>query len=218
MHLARPINSLRKIIYKMKTALYFGSFNPLHAGHAAIARWLLTQGGIERLVLVVSPKNPLKQRASNASPQKRLEQAIKSAKRLSQESALAGKIIEVSDIEFYMDEPLYTIKTLRKIREAEPQNSHILLIGSDNLEIIEKWNSWEELLSEFEVWVYPRRPVLSTKIDGAIAENGIKSVTDPATLCKKYGVKLIDAPYLDISSTIIREMERQGKNADSLKF
>jgi nicotinate-nucleotide adenylyltransferase len=204
MHLARPINSLRKIIYKMKTALYFGSFNPLHAGHAAIARWLLTQGGIERLVLVVSPKNPLKQRASNASPQKRLEQAIKSAKRLSQESALAGKIIEVSDIEFYMDEPLYTIKTLRKIREAEPQNSHILLIGSDNLEIIEKWNSWEELLSEFEVWVYPRR------------SNDVAS--DPAALCKKYGVKLIDAPYLDISSTIIREMERQGKNADSLKF
>ena len=52
----------------MRTALYFGSFNPFHAGHAAIVRWILTEGGLHRLVLVVSPKNPLKERAENISP------------------------------------------------------------------------------------------------------------------------------------------------------
>ena len=42
----------------METALYGGSFNPLHIGHLAILRKLADS--FERIYLVVSPKNPLK--------------------------------------------------------------------------------------------------------------------------------------------------------------
>ena len=196
----------------MRTALYFGSFNPFHAGHAAIARWLLTEGGLNRLVLVVSPKNPLKERASNITLKERLEHVHNAAIRLSEEPELKnrGKKIEVSDIEFSMEEPLYTIKTLRKFRETEPGVEHILIIGSDNLEIIEKWNSWRDLLDEFEVWVYPRR---KTPGGSSSAES-----SQVASLCARYGVKLIDAPYLDISSTQIREMELRGEDPYKLKY
>ena len=189
----------------MRTALYFGSFNPFHAGHAAIVRWILTEGGLHRLVLVVSPKNPLKERAENISPLDRLNQVREAATRLAAEPQLKakGKQLEVSDIEFSMQEPLYTIKTLRRFRETEPGVEHILVIGSDNLEIIEQWNSWQELLAEFEVWVYPRR--------GATQK-------DPVALCAHYGVKLINAPYLDISSTQIREMELRGEETGELKY
>lgn len=195
----------------MRTALYFGSFNPFHAGHAAIARWILTEGGLSRLVLVVSPKNPLKERAES-SPRERLEQVREAAARLAAEPELKskGKKIEVSDIEFSMEEPLYTIKTLRKFRETEPGVEHILIIGSDNLEIIEKWNSWQDLLTEFEVWVYPRR-----KTPG---ESSSSESSQVASLCARYGVKLINAPYLDISSTQIREMELRGEDPYKLKY
>jgi nicotinate-nucleotide adenylyltransferase len=196
----------------MRTALYFGSFNPFHAGHAAIARWLLTEGGLNRLVLVVSPKNPLKERALNITLKERLEHVHDAAIRLSEEPELKnrGKKIEVSDIEFSMEEPLYTIKTLRKFRETEPGVEHILIIGSDNLEIIEKWNSWQDLLTEFEVWVYPRR---KTPGGSSSAES-----SQVSSLCAQYGVKLIDAPYLDISSTQIREMELRGEETGELKY
>lgn len=200
----------------MRTALYFGSFNPFHTGHAAIARWILTEGGLNRLVLVVSPKNPLKERAES-SPSERLEQVREAAARLAAEPELKskGKKIEVSDIEFSMAEPLYTIKTLRKFRETEPGVEHILIIGSDNLEIIEKWNSWRDLLDEFEVWVYPRRQVS----DGAnLHAYTIQAHDNTANLCAHYGVKLIDAPYLDISSTQIRDMELRGEETDNLKY
>lgn len=198
----------------MRTALYFGSFNPFHAGHAAIARWILTVGGLHRLVLVVSPKNPLKERVES-SPLQRLDQVREAATRLSAEPELKnrGKKIDVSDIEFSMEEPLYTINTLRKFRETEPGVEHILIIGSDNLEVIEKWNSWRNLLDEFEVWVYPRRQSPA----GACSAEAPQS-TQVASLCAQYGVKLIDAPYLDISSTQIREMELRGEATDSLKY
>ena len=86
----------------MRTALYFGSFNPFHAGHAAIARWILTEGGLNRLVLVVSPKNPLKERASNITPHERFEHVHEAASRLAEEPELKnrGKKIEVSEIHF----------------------------------------------------------------------------------------------------------------------
>jgi len=187
----------------MRTALYFGSFNPFHIGHASIARWILTEGGLSRLVLVVSPKNPLKERAES-SPLERLDMVRNRVLRLAAEPELSGKSVEVSDIEFSMEEPLYTINTLRKFREIEPGVEHILIIGSDNLEIIEKWYSWRELLEEFEVWVYPRRS------EAAIDNN--------AALCSHYGVKLINAPYLDISSTQIREMEKQNQDRSKLRY
>ena len=112
-----------------------------------------------------------------------------------------------------MEEPLYTINTLRKFRETEPGVEHILIIGSDNLEVIEKWNSWRNLLDEFEVWVYPRRQSPA----GACSAEAPQS-TQVASLCAQYGVKLIDAPYLDISSTQIREMELRGEETGELKY
>ena len=201
----------------MRTALYFGSFNPFHAGHAAIARWILTEGGLNRLVLVVSPKNPLKERASNITPHERFEHVHEAASRLAEEPELKnrGKKIEVSDIEFSMEEPLYTIKTLRKFRETEPGVEHILIIGSDNLEIIEKWNSWRDLLDEFEVWVYPRRPGTCKELN---TQHNSATHNNVAALCAHYGVKLINAPYLDISSTQIRDMELRGEETEKLKY
>ena len=171
-------------------------------------------GGLHRLVLVVSPKNPLKERVES-SPLQRLDQVREAAARLSAEPELKnrGKKIDVSDIEFSMEEPLYTINTLRKFRETEPGVEHILIIGSDNLEVIEKWNSWRNLLDEFEVWVYPRRQSPA----GACSAEAPQS-SQVASLCAQYGVKLIDAPYLDISSTQIREMELRGEATDSLKY
>lgn len=201
----------------MRTALYFGSFNPFHAGHAAISRWVLTEGGLNRLVLVVSPKNPLKERASNITPQERLERVREAAARLAAEPQLKdkGKKIEVSDIEFSMEEPFYTIKTIRKFRESEPGVEHILVIGSDNLEIIEQWNSWQELLAEFEVWVYPRRQGTCEELN---THHNSATHNNVTALCAHYGVKLIDAPYLDISSTQIRDMELRGENTPNLKY
>jgi len=175
----------------MKIALYFGSFNPLHIGHMAICRYLTTSTYIDRLRLVVSPGNPLKEKISIYSSIERLERVRAALKRRGK-----GKKVEISDIEYKMAPPYYTINTLRKFKEEEPNNHFILVIGADNLAIIEKWHQWKELLEEFEVWVYPRGDI------------------NCDYLCEKYGCKLIRAPLIDISSSEIREAQEQGINMD----
>lgn len=183
----------------MRCALFFGSFNPIHFGHLNIARFLLEQCDIDQVRLIVSPKNPLKDASIIADPAERLSQTTREVSELPLPDCLKAKIA-VSDVEFHLPSPLYTINTLRHIRETEPENEHVLIIGGDNIRIIEKWHKWDEMLKEFEVWVYPR--------------GGI----DDSELCKRYdtmpGTKkvryLSNAPLYNISSTEIRNSTRKA--------
>ncbi|HRT34336.1 MAG TPA: adenylyltransferase/cytidyltransferase family protein, partial [Bacteroidales bacterium] len=133
----------------MKIALYFGSFNPMHVGHLTICRYLMENCDIDELRLVVSPANPLKDESNEKSAEERLKHVKKVAANLEKEALQKGLKckIHVSSIEFKLPKPLYTIDTLRTITEREKGNKLILIIGADNLAIIEKWNRWKELLN-----------------------------------------------------------------------
>ena len=177
----------------MNIALYFGSFNPFHTGHLAICKYLLQCGEFDQVRLILSPGNPLKEVSLLDTAQERFNRVKDGLKR----SRL--DVIVVSDIEMLMEPPLYTIHTLEKLSMEEPDNKFTFIIGADNLSIIERWYRWEDILSGYEIWVYPRTGY------------------DAAALCRKYGARLIDAPLVDISSTEIREAESAGKNMDEYK-
>jgi nicotinate (nicotinamide) nucleotide adenylyltransferase len=57
----------------MKIGLFFGSFNPIHAGHLIIANYMATYTGLNQVWLVVSPHNPLKEKESLVHTYDRLE-------------------------------------------------------------------------------------------------------------------------------------------------
>ncbi|MEA5006244.1 MAG: nicotinate (nicotinamide) nucleotide adenylyltransferase [Rikenellaceae bacterium] len=185
----------------MRVALYFGSFNPMHTGHLAICQYITGKEDIDELRLVVSPVNPLKDTLNEANGNQRLKHVKYVAAGIDCQVRQNGSRckISVSDIEFHLPKPHYTIDTLRVISSREPDNTFILIIGADNLSIIEKWNRWVELLKEYEIWVYPR------------------SGYDLLSLCNKYQVKPIDAPMIDISSTQIREEEISGRDMSAYK-
>ena len=46
----------------MKIGLYFGSFNPVHAGHLIIAKHVLNDTDLKQVWMIVSPQNPLKKK------------------------------------------------------------------------------------------------------------------------------------------------------------
>lgn len=189
----------------MRCALYFGSFNPLHKGHVAIARYVMENCDVDSVRLVLSPQSPFKDSTILQDPDLRLQELRKSVAKFNGEYAAEGvktpnKTLEISTVEFSLPRPNYTYNTLQYLKILEPYTTFLLVMGADNLAVIEKWYKGTEILQEFEVLVYPR------------------SGFDTQALCKKYGATYLDAPLNDISSTMIREGEKRGQDMSSLRY
>ena len=169
-----------------KTGLYFGSFNPIHVGHLIIAEYLVEHSDLQELWFVVSPQNPLKKKASLLDDRERLHIV-----NLAIEDDLRFK---ACDIEFSLPKPSYTSYTLQVLREQHPKREFCLIMGEDNLQTFTKWFNWEYILENYHLYVYPRP-----------GYDGGDFRTHPH-------VHLIDAPQMEISSTMIRESIREGKS------
>lgn len=163
----------------MHIGLFFGSFNPVHIGHMALANYMLSFTDMDQVWFVVSPHNPLKNKNQLLYQHHRL--------------ALVNLALEdhpnlrSSTIEFDLPQPSYTVNTLAHLKEKFPTHRFSLIIGQDNLKTFAKWKNYEEILKKFHLFVYPRPDVGATEFD-----------SHP-------GVTLTKAPLMDISSTFIRQ-------------
>ncbi len=179
----------------MKIGLYFGSFNPIHIGHLAIASVMAENTDLSKVWFVVSPQNPLK-------PSKGLLHEFDRYDMV--KAAIADNYkLEVSDVEFHLTKPSYTIHTLVHLRERYPDKEFKVIIGEDNLENFAKWKNHEEILTQFGLYVYPR-PTESFGLARPHVTN--------SELARHPQVKMIDAPLLDISATYIRDCIKSNKS------
>jgi len=119
----------------MRVGLLGGSFNPAHEGHAHVAETALTRLGLDRVVWLVSPQNPLKS-ARETAP---LPQRMASARR-----AARGPSMIVSDFETRIG-TAYTVDTLRALKARFPGVRFVWLMGSDNLAGFHRWRGWLEI-------------------------------------------------------------------------
>ena len=176
-----------------RVALYPGSFNPMHVGHVAIARWLVECGSFDEVRLMPSPHNPLK--PSSSSPSSDWHERLEAIRQACMRNNLD---IAIEDIEFHLPEPHYTYRTLEALHKREPDTAFVLVIGADNLAIIDKWYRGREILAGHEIWVYPRKGYDTGRlIEEAYAKGAL-------------GIRKINAPLIEISSTEIRNAEARG--------
>jgi nicotinate-nucleotide adenylyltransferase len=174
----------------MKIGLFFGSFNPIHIGHMIIANSMLEYTDLENIWFVVSPQNPFKKTSNLLHELDRLDMV-----RL---SISYNYKMKVSDVEFAMPKPNYTIDTLVYIQDKNPNDEFVLIIGEDNLGQFTKWKNHEKILEYFHLYVYPRPN------------------SDKSDLINHPKVKIVNAPLLDISATYIRNAVREGKSIQYL--
>jgi nicotinate-nucleotide adenylyltransferase len=168
----------------MKIGLFFGSFNPVHIGHMAIANYMVEFTDIDRLWFVVSPQNPFKRRSSLLADQLRLEMvrlAINDDPRFNP-----------CDIEFRLPKPSYTIDTLTYLEEKHPTCEFVLIMGADGLPTFNKWKNYRLIEERYSRYVYPRPGFDIHNVDKY-----------PNTL-------IVPAPIIEISSTFIREAIKDG--------
>lgn len=191
-----------------KTAIYSGSFNPLHIGHLAIIKYMIEEAGFDMVYLIVSPKNPLKDGISSSTGTDRYKAAIEAVRRHFSTDSYAAEQegpVKVDDIELTMPEPHYTIRTLDALKEREPENEFTFVMGADNLADIRRWRDYTRILKEFGVAVYPRKGFDLDKIKQDLLEE------DPA-----YKIQILNAGMVDISSTEIRNILATGGDASEL--
>ena len=130
----------------MRVGLYGGSFNPAHEGHAHIARTALTRLGLDRVIWLVSPQNPLKGRHETADLAARMAGARALAK---------GPGMIVSDIEARLGSA-YTIDTVRALKQRFPGVKFVWIMGADSLASFHRWRGWTQIMHEVPVAVVSR--------------------------------------------------------------
>ena len=163
---------------KKKIGLYFGSFNPIHVGHLIIASHIYNNSHLDQIWFVVSPLNPFKKKINLLDNYSRLNLVNIAIKNFS--------FFKASNIEFSLPIPSYTINTLEYIKEKFPEYEFSLLMGKDNLSNFKKWKNYEIIIKNHNIFVYPR---LNCK----------RSIFEDHK-----NIKLIDAPIIEISSSMIR--------------
>jgi nicotinate-nucleotide adenylyltransferase len=167
----------------MKIGLFFGSFNPIHHGHLMVASYIANHTDLQQIWLVVSPQNPHKTQSSLLNEYDRLH--------LAQLAVENDDQIKVSEIEFKLPKPSYTIDTLTYLEEKFPQHQFYVIMGGDSFQNLPKWKNFETLVKNYQFIVY-RRPGFD------ITEN--------------YGAKMqyLEAPMLELSATLIRNNCKEG--------
>lgn len=178
---------------KKKIGLYFGSFNPVHLGHLIVANTVLDKTELEAVWFVISPMSPDKQDMNLVHHTERYK-ILRSA-------LMGDNGLDVSTIEFDMEQPNYTYKTLEKLREKYPEHEFGVIMGSDNANGLKQWVGIEHWQEHHKLYVVER--------PNSYLEHGS---------LRWYGqgmYQVIEMPEVGISSTIIRE---KVKNGESIKY
>lgn len=169
----------------MEIGLFFGSFNPIHHGHLIIANHILNNNIVDELWIIVSPQNPFKKSAGLLNENHRLN-LVKTA-------VEEEKKIKANNIEFKLPKPSYTINTLTYLKEKYPQHQFSIIMGSDGFQNLPKWKNATVIIENYPILIYKRPGFEIIETHGA-------------------RVTIMDAPLLEISSTLIRKLIKENKS------
>jgi len=172
----------------MKIGLYFGTFNPIHVGHLVIANHLAEFSDLDQVWFVVTPHNPFKKKSSLLNNNHRFQMVDRAVENYPK--------LKVSDIEFNLPQPNYTINTLTYIQEKYPKHDFSIIMGEDNLKSFHKWKNYDVILENHHVYVYPR--ISKGKVDSQFKSHE--------------KIHRVDSPVMEISSTFIRKSITEEKN------
>jgi nicotinate-nucleotide adenylyltransferase len=134
----------------MAVGLFGGSFNPAHDGHAHVAETAMRRLGLDRIIWLVSPQNPLKDARDSAPLAERMASA-----RAAAAMAAGGPSMMVSDVETRIGTQ-WTIDTLRALTARHPGVRFVWLMGSDNLASFHKWRGWTDIMRMMPMAVIAR--------------------------------------------------------------
>ena len=153
-------NKIAELKPKMKVGLLGGSFNPAHEGHLHISKLALKNLGLDYVIWLVSPQNPLKILDIKNTLDNRLKQA---------KSLAANNKIIVSDIEKHFSST-YTYNTIRELKKLYPEVKFYWLMGADNMVQFSQWQNWQDIIKNVQLCVFDRDDFAQTALSSEVAQ------------------------------------------------
>lgn len=168
----------------MKIGILGGTFNPIHYGHLILGEQVLGQLKLDKVIFIPAFMPPHKKHWDIISSKQRLAMVKLAVK--------GNPNFNVSDVEISRKGTSYTVDTLRSIKKQYPQARLFFICGSDLVNEIPKWKNVEEIY-KLAKFVLAKRPGFGKRLSG---KNFLK----------------IDVAQVDISSSLIRDLVRQGRS------
>jgi nicotinate-nucleotide adenylyltransferase len=177
----------------MSLGVYGGTFDPPHVGHLILAAEAAGQLGLERVLWVLTPGNPLKQGRTISPAAQRME--------LVQAAIRSDPLFELSAVDLERPGPHYAVDTLRLLAGQYPGAELVFLMGGDSLRDLPGWYQPQQVTAACAQLGVMRRP--HARIDLAALEMLL-----PGLSAK---VQFIQAPLIEISATLIRQRIAAGE-------
>ena len=177
----------------MRVGIFGGTFDPPHLGHLILADETLHQLKLERLLWLLTPDPPHKQRQPISPWQQRFE--------LVQTALADNSAFEISRVDVDRPGPHYAVDTVKLFINQMLGVELFYLMGGDSLHDLPTWYQPGELVRLCAGFGVMHRP--SDAVDLQKLE-----VLLPGINAK---VHFIEAPLLEISSSDIRERAASGQ-------
>lgn len=175
---------------KNKILIFGGTFNPIHNGHLILAEHCINEEGFDKVVFIPTMNPYYKDTLDFDTRLKMLKMAIKDNDKFAYSSI---------EKRYNLEGKLYLI--LEKIAELSDDDITIL-IGSDSLMNLDWWYKIDEILKNYKILVL-KRDDDDEAISIKIAEYKEKNGAD---------IKVLNNKRVEISSSMIREMIKNGKS------
>lgn len=176
-----------------RIGLFGGTFDPPHIGHLILAGEALTNLRLDKVLWILTPQSPLKDRMDISPLEQRIE-LLRAALRNS-----PG--FELSLVDVNRKPPFYALDTVNLLKEATPDAEIFYVMGGDSLKNLPSWFRSAELVRKLDGLGVHRRPGADHDID--LLDRVLPGIKEKVTY--------FTAPQIDISSADIRQRILEGR-------
>lgn len=182
----------------MRIGVYGGTFNPIHLGHVHILREFIERLELQKVLLIPDGTPPHKEANDLAPAKDRLEMCRIATEDLS--------MVEISSMELARPGRSFTSDTLTELHKLYPGDQLYFLMGEDMFLTVDRWHDALTIFRLAVLCASPRSP------------EGMERLLEKQTELEAMGARcrVEDIPFLDVSSTRVRELAKAGRDVAGL--
>ncbi len=170
-------------------AILGGSFDPIHLGHLAVAREVLSQMEVERIWFLPAWQSPNKSSDSTTSPLHRMAMVRCAIEGLEQ--------FELCDLEFQRKGASYTHQTLEALHQFQPETRWFWVLGLDTFIDFPGWKNSAGILKLANLIVVPRPGHNEDQVKITLSELGADPPRHQTNVFPEKGVHRVAVPGTD---------------------